>query len=61
MRKSLGTYLAGVCSAILLLAAPAMAAKDTVVIDLSNETATCDPHMQWNQNSSACIATSSTT
>ncbi len=51
MRKSLGTYLAGVCSAILLLAAPAMAAKDTVVIDLSNETATCDPHMQWNQNS----------
>ncbi len=51
MRKSLGIYLAGVFSAILLLAVPALAAKDTVVIDLSNETATCDPHMQWNQNS----------
>ena len=51
MLKRLGTHLTGMLCALLLAAAPALAAKDTVVIDLSNETATCDPHMQWNQNS----------
>ncbi len=52
MRKHFRMHLAGMLAATLLIAAPsAQAAKDSVVIDLSNETATCDPHMQWNQNS----------
>lgn len=36
---------------LLTCASVAMAAKDTVVVDLSNEAASLDPHMQWNQNS----------
>lgn len=51
MLKRLGTHLTGILCALLLTTAPALAAKDTIIVDLSNETATCDPHMQWNQNS----------
>ena len=37
---------------LVVCAVPAGAAvKETIVIDLSNETASLDPHMQWNQNS----------
>ena len=36
---------------LLMGVSGALAAKDTVIIDLSNETASLDPHMQWNQNS----------
>ena len=42
--------------AVLMFALPFSAPaadKDTLVIDLSNETASLDPHMQWNQNSYA--------
>ena len=42
-----------VCSALLILFAfgVALAAKDTLVVDLVNEPASLDPHLQWNPDS----------